>query len=454
MDAILLSRFQFGFTVFFHFLFPPLSIGLATIIAFMEYKYWRSRDPLYDSMARFWFKLFSIIFAVGVATGIAMEFQFGTNWSEYSAFVGDIFGAPLAAEGLLAFFLESTFMGLLLFGRDKIGRTMRFAASVLVAGSSTLSAFWIIAANSWMQTPTAFKVENGRAIMTDFWGAIFNPSTIPRFLHTVDAACITGAFFVMGVSAYILLKGKNLEMARKSLKISVVFGLIAVLLQFGLGDTHSRQVAVTQPVKMAAFEGMWETQSRAPFHLIGFPDPKNEVTRFDLGIPGLLSLIVYKDVNAVMPGLKDYPAAERPPVLLTYWSYRLMVAAAGWMLLITIAGAYLLARGKLYNCRIFLYALVFSTLIPVLVNELGWMAAEFGRQPWIVYGLLKTEAAVSPLPAYQVLISTVGFFMVYAALFVGVTHLIIREIRKKAGQSMGRLGAPLDESAEIPGQGV
>ncbi len=454
MDTILLSRFQFGFTVFFHFLFPPLSIGLATIIAFMEYKYWRSRDPLYDSMARFWFKLFSIIFAVGVATGIAMEFQFGTNWSEYSVYVGDIFGAPLAAEGLFAFFLESTFMGLLLFGRDKIGRTMRFAASVLVAAGSTLSAFWIIAANSWMQTPAAFKVENGRAIMTDFGGAIFNPSTMPRFLHTVDAAWITGAFFVMGVSAYILLKGKNLETARNSLKISVVFGLMAVLLQFGLGDAHSRQVAVTQPVKMAAFEGMWETRSRAPLHLIGFPDPKNEVTRFDLGIPGLLSLIVYRDVNAVVPGLKDFPAAERPPVLLTYWSYRLMVAAAGWMLLITIAGAYLLARGKLYNCRIFLYALVFSTLVPVLVNELGWMAAEFGRQPWIVYGLLKTGAAASPLPAYQVLISTVGFVMVYAALLVGVTCLMIREIRKKAGQSMGRPGAPLEESAEIPGQGV
>ncbi len=454
MDAIFLSRVQFGFTAFFHFLFPPLSIGLATIIVIMEYKYWRGRDPLYDQMARFWFKLFSIIFAVGVATGIAMEFQFGTNWSEYSVYVGDIFGAPLAAEGLLAFFLESTFMGLLLFGRDKIGRTMRFAASVLVAAGSTLSAFWIIAANSWMQTPTAYKVENGRAIMTDFGDAIFNPSTMPRFLHTVDAAWITGAFFVMGVSAYILLKGKNLEIAKKSLKIAVVFGLIAVLLQFVLGDAHSRQVAVTQPVKLAAFEGMWETQSRAPMNLIGFPDPQNEVTHFDIGVPGLLSLIVHRDVNAVIPGLKDFPAAERPLIQLTYWSYRLMIAAAGWLLLITMVGAYLLVRGKLYHCRVFLYALFFSTLIPVLVNELGWMAAEFGRQPWIVFGLLKTTQAASPLPAYQVLISTLGFIVVYAALFVGVTYLIIREIRKKAGQSVGHSGTSLTAPAEIPGQGV
>ncbi|HWP97001.1 MAG TPA: cytochrome ubiquinol oxidase subunit I [Syntrophomonadaceae bacterium] len=434
MDAVFLSRLQFGLTAFFHFLFPPLTIGLATVIAIIEYYYWRRGKELYDQMARFWFKIFAILFAVGVASGITMEFQFGTNWSEYSKFVGDIFGAPLAAEGVFAFFLESTFVGLLLFGRDKISRNMRFASSVLVAVGSTLSAFWIIVANSWQQTPTAYRIEGGRAVLTDFSAAVFNPSTLPRFLHTVDAAYITGAFFVMGISAYFLLRNRNTEIAGKSLKIAIILALIGVLAQFFLGHSHSVQVAQTQPVKLAAFEGIWDTQTHASLNIIGFPDVNKEITHFSIGIPGLLSWMVHGHSDTAISGLKAFAPGDRPLILATYWSYRLMLLAAAWFAILVSWGAYLLFKGRLYNNRPFLIAAMYSMLLPVLVNELGWMAAEFGRQPWIVYGLLRTNLAASPLPAYQILLTIVLFILVYSGLLMGVCYLVKREVKKASGE--------------------
>ncbi len=439
MDVVFLSRLQFGLTAFFHFIFPPLTIGLATIIAIIEYLYWRRHEDIYDQMARFWFKIFTILFAVGVASGITMEFQFGTNWSEYSKFVGDIFGAPLAAEGVFAFFLESTFVGLLIFGRDKISPTMRFVSSFLVALGSTLSAFWIIAANSWQQTPAGFKIEGGRAILTDFFAAVFNPSTLSRFLHTVDGAYITGAFFVMGISAYFLLRKKNIEIGSRSLRIALVFAVIAVLGQFLLGHTHSVQVANTQPAKLAAFEGLWESQPQAALNIIGFPDQDKEVMHLAVGIPGLLSLLVHNDSNAVITGLKAFTPSERPPIQATYWSYRFMILAAGWFALLVLWGAYLLARGKLYNNRLFLKAAVYSALLPILVNETGWMAAEFGRQPWIVYGLLKTNQAASPLAAYQIIMTIVLFVLVYSGLLTGVCYLVIRKLKEAMGEPIGQV---------------
>lgn len=438
MDVVFLSRLQFGLTAFFHFIFPPLTIGLATIIAVIEYFYWRRREEIYDKMARFWFKLFAILFAVGVASGITMEFQFGTNWSEYSKFVGDIFGAPLAAEGVFAFFLESTFVGLLLFGRDKISPTMRFVSSILVALGSTLSAFWIIAANSWQQTPAGYKIEGGRAVLTDFFAAVFNPSTLPRFFHTVDGAYISGAFFVMGISAYFLLRNKNIEIARKSLRIALIFAVIAVLGQFLLGHSHSVQVANTQPAKLAAFEGIWDSQSHAALNIIGFPDKDKEVTHLSLGIPGLLSWMVHSDANATVTGLKAFAPNERPPIQATYWSYRFMILAAGWLAWLVLWGAYLLVRGRLYNHRLFLYAALYSMLLPVLVNEMGWMAAEFGRQPWIVYGLLRTNVAASPLAAYQILLTIALFVLVYSGLLTAVYYLLKREVKKAMGEDIGQ----------------
>lgn len=444
MNAVFLSRLQFGLTAFFHFLFPPLTIGLATVIAVIEFYYWRRGQEIYDQMARFWFKIFAILFAVGVASGITMEFQFGTNWSEYSKFVGDIFGAPLAAEGVFAFFLESTFVGLLLFGRDKISRNMRFVSSMLVALGSTLSAFWIIVANSWQQTPAAYRIEGGRAILTDFSAAVFNPSTLPRFLHTVDAAYITGAFFVMGISAYFLLYNKNTEIARRSLKMAVIFALIAVLAQFLLGHSHSVQVGQTQPAKLAAFEGIWDTRAHASLNIIGFPDINKETTHFSIGIPGLLSWMVHGNSDAAISGLKAFAPGDRPLILATYWSYRLMLLAAAWFAILVIWGAYLLGKGRLFNNRAFLIAAMYSMLLPVLVNELGWMAAEFGRQPWIVYGVLRTNAAASPLAPYQIILTIVLFVLVYSGLLGGVYYLIKREVKR----AMGDIGHP--EIGDIP----
>jgi len=433
MDAVFLSRLQFGLTAFFHFFFPPITIGMAGIIALMEFFYWRTGKELYDRMSRFWFRVFAIIFAVGVATGITMEFQFGTNWSEYSKFVGDIFGAPLAAEGVFAFFLESTFMGLLLFGRDKIGKAMRFFASLFVALGSALSAFWIIVANSWMQTPAAFKIEGGRAVLTDFLGAVFNPSTVPRYLHVVDAAYITGAFFIMGISAYFLLRNKNVEIAKSSMKIALVVALVAVLGQAVLGDLHAKQVAVTQPAKMAAFEGMWETRTNAPLNIIGIPDPANERTGLEIGIPGALSWLVQGDSQAEIKGLKEFAPEDRPPVQATYWSYRAMLFLAGWFMVLVLWGAYLMLKGRVYTNKTFLTATLYSMLLPLVVNEVGWFAAEIGRQPWIVQGVLKTQVAASPLPAYQILISIILFTLVYSGLGAAVVYLVRREVQKAMG---------------------
>lgn len=438
MDAVLLSRIQFGLTAFFHFLFPPVTIGMAVLLAVMEFQYWRTGKEIYDRMARFWSKLFAIIFAVGVATGITMEFQFGTNWSEYSKFVGDIFGAPLAAEGVFAFFLESTFIGLLIFGRDRISRWMRFVAAAMVALGSTLSAFWIIVANSWQQTPAGYKIEGGRAVLTDFWAAVFNPSTVPRYLHTLDAAYITGAFFVMGISAYLLLKGKQTEIAKKSLKMGLVFALAASLLQVYLGDIHAKQVAVTQPAKLAAFEGLWETKSEAPLVLFGIPDPAGERTKMQIGVPGALSWLVYGDTGAPVKGLKEFAPADRPPLLITFYSYRLMILLAGYMALLVLGGGYLLIRGKLYTNKTILKLFFYSIPVPLLVNELGWIAAEVGRQPWIVQGLMRTAAAASPVPAAQILASIVVFTAVYSGLAGALIYLIRRELNRSMAADAGQ----------------
>lgn len=442
MDALVLSRLQFGLTAFFHFLFPPLTIGLSTIIAIMEFLYLRTDKEIYDRMARFWFKLFTIAFAVGVASGITLEFQFGTNWSEYSKFVGDIFGAPLAAEGVFAFFLESTFLGVLIFGRDKISRVMRFISSLCVAFGSTLSAFWIIIANSWQQTPTGYQIENGRAILTDFWAAAFNPSTIPRYLHTLDAAYITGAFFVMGISAYFLLRKQNEEMARTSLKIAYIFALIAVLGQVVLGDIHARQVAVTQPAKMAAFEAKWDTSSNAPLNLIALPDPANEKNLVEIGVPGLMSWLVYGNTQAQIQGLKDFDPQNRPPLMATYWSYRVMLISVGWLALLVVWGLFLMLRGRIYTDRKWLISILYTLPLPVLISEFGWMAAEIGRQPWIVYGLMRTQEAASPLPAYQILLTIVIITAMYSGLLAALIYLMRREINKTIDAESVVMAAP------------
>ena len=324
MDVVLLSRIQFALTIGFHFIFPPLTIGLAWLIFWIMTKYKKTGDALYRNMARFWIKIFTLSFAVGVATGIVMEFQFGTNWSEYSRFVGDIFGAPLAAEGIFAFFLESSFLALLVLGWNRLSVKVHWFSSLMVAFGSTLSALWIIIANSWQQTPAGFEIVDGRAVLTDFWAAALNPSTIPRYLHTMDAALISGAFFMMGLSAWFLLKGRHMEFAKRSLRIGLIVAFVTSLLELGLGHYHAVQVANTQPEKLAAFEGLFETQTHAPMILFGIPDAEAETVHAAIRVPGFLSFLTDFNFNAEVQGLKDFPKDEWPPLGLTFFPFHLM----------------------------------------------------------------------------------------------------------------------------------
>ena len=419
MDAVLLSRLQFALTIGFHFIFPPLTIGLAWFIVWIMGKYRSTGDAGYQRLARFWINLFALTFAIGVASGLTMEFQFGTNWANYSRFVGDIFGAPLAAEAVFAFFLESTFLGILLFGWGRVSRGAHFVAALLVAVGSTLSAFWIIVANSWMQTPAGFTLRHGRAELTNFRAAVFNPSTLPRFCHTVDGAVMTAAFFLLGISAWYLLRGRQVESARMTLRASLLVALLASMLQLGLGHLHAIQVAHTQPAKMASFEGVFATRDHAPMLLFGLPDARRGIVHFALSVPSGLSLLIAANPRYMVTGLDAIPRAERPPLLLTFVPFHLMVLLGMFFIGFTALGVWLLWRNALYRARWFLWIACCAVPLPFLANELGWMAAEVGRQPWIVYGVMKTAAAISPtVPAAHILASLILFTVIYAALFI------------------------------------
>lgn len=430
MDAVLLARLQFALTIGFHFIFPPISIGLAWLLVIFEGLGWKKNNKIYQNMGKFFGKLLAITFAIGVATGIVMEFQFGTNWAEYSKFVGDIFGAPLAAEGIFAFFLESGFLGLYLFGRDRVSKGVHWFAIFMVAVGSTISAFWILVANSWQQTPAGFILRNGRAELTDFWEAVFNPSTMIRFLHTFDAALITGAFFVAGISAYLIIKDKQKEMAFHTLKIAVIFGLIASLLElFPFGHEHAIQVANTQPAKFAAQEGIYETQKEAGLVVFGIPSEDPLDLKYEVKLPGLLSYMLYGDVSAEVKGLNEFPKDEHPPLFITFLSFHTMVALGSYFIFIMAVSSWLLYKKKLHKNKFILKLLLWSTPLPVIACQLGWAATEVGRQPWIVQGMLKTKDAVSvTVPAEYILFSIILFSVVYLILGGLYIYLLSKKI--------------------------
>lgn len=419
MDPLLLARIQFAFTVGFHFIFPPISIGLAWVLVAIEWFGWKKQDPDYVAAGKWLGKLLGITFAVGVATGIVMEFQFGTNWSAYSEFVGDIFGAPLAAEGIFAFFLESTFMGIYLFGRNRVSKRIHWISSLMVAIGSTLSAFWIIVANSWQQTPTGYVLRNGRAEIVDFAAAVFNPSTLPRYFHTVVASLITGAFVAAGVAAWQLLRNPEAQFARRAMKIAVIVGLVASVSELmPFGHWHAQQVAQTQPEKFATMEGLFETKAGAPAVVFGIPTSDPPGIKLAVEVPKLLSLMAHNDPNAEVKGLNSFPPENHPPLALTFISFHSMVMLGSWFILLMAVAAWQLRRGRLWNDRLVLRALLWSMPLPVIACELGWIAAEVGRQPWVVYGLLRTSQAHSPtVTASEILFSLVMFGMVYALLF-------------------------------------
>ena len=433
MDPVLLARIQFAITIGFHFIFPPLTIGMAWIIFGFMHRYRKTGEERYARHVRFWTKLFAISFAVGVATGIVMEFQFGMNWARYSTFVGDIFGAPLAAEGLVAFFLESAFMGVLLFGWKRLSTRVMWIASLMVAVGSTLSAFWIIVANSWMQTPAGYHIVNGRAELTNFWEAVFNPSTVPRYLHTIDACLISGAFFMLGVSAWYLRKGRHVDFARTSFKASLVVGFIAAAAQLPIGHYHAVQVAHTQPEKLAAFEGLFETQKQAPALLFGMPDPEAGRVDAAIEVPAALSIMIDGDPEYEVKGLNHWPRDEWPPVRTTFYTFHFMFYLGMWFIGFTALGMLLLWRKKLFDSPWYLKLAMISLPLPLVANELGWVAAEVGRQPWAVYrmeGMRTAEAVSVTVTAGELLASIIMFCLVYILLGALWIHLLRRAIRK------------------------
>jgi len=415
MDVLWLSRLQFTATTLFHFLFVPLTLGLSILVAIMETQYVRTGDETYLRMTKFWGKLFLINFAVGVVTGITLEFQFGTNWSRYSAYVGDVFGSLLAIEATAAFFLESTLIGVWVFGWKKLSAKAHAAVMWLVAGASNLSALWILTANGWMQQPVGYAIKNQRAELQDFSAVVFNKFSILQILHVIPAALLVGSFFVMGISAYHLLKKQNVEFFTKSFRLGLVFGFIFSFVVVLEGDFHARHVAETQPAKLAAMESLWETTESAPIYLLVLPDEKNERNAVQLGaIPGLLSFLGYHDFNAEVKGLKAFPKDERPPVLPTFLSFRIMVALGMYFPVVTLIGVYF--RNRLLENPWYLKLMLFSLPLPFIAVETGWLVAELGRQPWIVYGLMKTASAVSSIAVSQVAVSLAAFIAVYGLL--------------------------------------
>ncbi len=433
MDAILLARIQFAVTVGFHFIFPPLTIGLAWFIFGFMRRYHLTADEAFGVQARFWLKLLSVTFAVGVATGITMEFQFGTNWADYSRFVGDIFGAPLAAEGVFAFFMESTFMGVLLFGWHRFSVKTLYIASFLLALGATLSAFWIIVANSWMQTPDGFEIVDGRAQLTNFYDAVFNPSTLPRYAHTITASLTNGAFFIMGISGIYLYKKKYLDFAKRAFVIAIVSGFIFSLVQFGVGHWHGVQVAHTQPEKLAAFEAHFETMQNAPAILLGLPNEETATVDMAIEMPSALSILVGNSISTEVVGLKSFPKEDWPPVLPVFLSFRFMVFLGLFFIGVTGLGLFLHRKKKLFDNRFFLYLTMFSLPLPTIANQLGWMTAEVGRQPWIVYrvpGMRTADAVSASVSAGEILFSLILFSLMYAILFWLWIHLLSRAVKK------------------------
>jgi cytochrome d ubiquinol oxidase subunit I len=428
VDVVQLSRLQFALTISFHFIFPSITIGLSGLIAITETLRWYTKREVYDRMSVFLTKLFAVTFVIGVVSGVVMEFQFGTNWSTFSAYVGDIFGAPLAAEGVFAFFLESAFVGLILFGRDRVSSTVRWIAGLLVAFATLLSAFWILVANSFMQTPAGYTCSPDPAcgptttklVLTNFFAAVFNPSTLPRFFHTVAACYVAGAFFLVGVAAWYLLRGRHLDIARLSLTMGIIVAFLGSGAMFASGDLQTREVAQYQPLKFAAMEGICTTGSSVELAIFGLPPSQDCTTAATtIGVPDGLSLMMNFNANSTIKGLDQQPDQSLwPPLAIPFLGFHIMVGLGALMLLLMTIGAFFLWRRSVEGHRWWLKLAVLAIPLPLLAIEIGWMVAEVGRQPWIVQGLMKTTAGVSPgVSSSDVAISIIGIVLLYTLLF-------------------------------------
>ena len=434
MGDVLLARWQFGITSVYHFLFVPLTLGLSVLVAIMETLYVRTGNELYKRMAKFWGKLFLLNFSLGVVTGLVQEFQFGMNWSEYSRFMGDIFGVPLALEALTAFYLESVFIGLWLFGWDRLSRKVHLVCIWLVAFASNLSALWILIANSFMQAPVGYVLRNGRAEMTDFVALLTNSYVLRQYPHTLMGGLITAGVFVMAISAYHLLRKNQPEFFRTSLRIGLTCALIASLLAAGTGHLQAQHVAKAQPMKLAVMESLWETANPAPYLLFASIDQNKQQNSLEISVPGALSLLVYGSLDGEIKGIKELqaqyaqqygPGNYVPDIFPVFWSYRIMIGAGMWLLALTAFAFFQLRRNRLEQNPWLLRAIFWSLPVPYLANSAGWIVTEMGRQPWIVFGLQRVEQAVSPnVSSGAVWTSLIGFTVLYGLLAVVGVHLL------------------------------
>jgi cytochrome bd ubiquinol oxidase subunit I len=430
-DPLLLSRIQFAFVVSFHAIFPVFTIGLATYIALLEAIAYRTNDPDWARLSQFWIKVFAVVFGMGVVSGLVMAFQFGTNWSEFSYRSANFLGPMLAYEVVTAFFLEAAFLGVLLFGRNKVPPGVHLFAAIMVALGTFISSFWILSANSWMQTPAGFELRDGMVHVTSWLEAIFNPSFPYRFAHMAMASLLTGGFVVAGVSAWYLLRGHAVRASKRALKMTLVMLAIVAPAQLVLGDYHGLNTLEHQPAKVAAMEGAWETREGLPLLLFALPDQANETNRFEIGIPKLASLILTHELDGEVRGLKEWPAEERPPVAIVFWSFRVMVGIGMVMIGVALWGAWLLYRRRVLESRAFLRILTLMIPLPFVAVLAGWFVTEVGRQPYVLYGVITVQDAVTPsLTGGMALFTLIGYALVYAVVFAAGLYYLTRIVRK------------------------
>lgn len=423
MDVVTLSRIQFGLTTAFHILFPTLTIGLAVYLVVVEALWLKTRHEVYYRMFRFWVKIFAVHFAVGVVSGITLEFEFGTNFARFSQAVGNILGPLFAYEGMTAFFLEAGFLGIMLFGWKRVPRSVHFAATCLVAFGACLSGFWIMAANSWMQTPSGFALENGKLMVASFREVIFNPSFPTHLVHMLMASYETAAFVIAGISAFFLLRKPNEVFYRRSMGLALIMAAVFAPLQVYFGDLKGQNVARYQPAKLAAIEAHWETNTQGGASLLVFavPDMQEEMNRFEIKIPNALSLLITHSLDGKVTGLKEFPADERPHSLVAFFTFRVMAGIGFLFLFVMIWALFLWRKKRIFESRTFLTALVFIQPLGFIATITGWITAEMGRQPWIIYGLMKTRDAVSPIAPGNVAWSLALFLVLF--LIIGSVYL-------------------------------
>lgn len=434
MDVEILARIQFAFTIAFHYIYPPLSIGIGLIMVIFEGLYLKTGKKEYEVLTRFWLKIFAITFGIGVATGIIMEFEFGTNWAVYSKYVGDIFGSALAAEGLFAFGLESTFLGILIFGWNRVSPKVHFISTIGVFLGSMFSAVWIVVANSWQQTPAGYHIVgegfNARAEVTDFWAMVFNPSSVDRIIHVWQGAFLAGAFLVLSVHAYYIRKGRYVELSKKAFKIALVVATVVSFTQLLSGHSSADGVAVNQPAKLAAMEGHYEKSAPADLYLLGWVDNENQKVT-GLSLPGGLSFLVHQDFKAPITGLNAFPEEDRPSqVNAVFQFYHIMISIGMFLIALTFYTSFLWWKGKLFETKWIMWIFSFSVILPQIANQVGWFAAEMGRQPWIVYGHLRTSEGFSQeVSANQIVFSLVLFTVVYTLLLLLFLYSLNKKIK-------------------------